>query len=279
VPNPARKGPGKVALFRMGPLPVEVIQPGEASNDANSEYIDTRGEGISHIAFFVDDIEAETAKLVEKGIPMLLTERVEGKVISHYFDTRQYGGLVLELKQKGAFPDWEHGFSAWQDISGNSWRLFHVSLIVRDLDKTLAYYQSLDLISSTIQASREEARRVSYEVHGEVRDVPNHSRKGPTKVRLTRIGPLPLELIQCGEAHRDANSEYFDSKGEGISHIAFFVDDIEAETAKLAEKGVSLLLTERVEGEVISHYFDTREFGGLVIEMKQKGAFPDWEQG
>lgn len=35
--------------------------------------------------------------------------------------------------------------STWKDIRENNWRTFHLSLIVKDLDKTLAYYQSLGL--------------------------------------------------------------------------------------------------------------------------------------
>lgn len=165
--------------------------------------------------------------------------------------------------------------STWKDIRENNWRTFHLSLIVKDLDKTLAHYQSLDLISSVLQSG--DDRHVRYEVHNQAERNKDSERTGPTRVRITRMGPLPLELIQCGAASNDANSEYIDNKGEGISHIAFFVDDIEGETAKMVDKGVRLLLTERVEGKVISHYFDTREYGGIVVEMKQKGAYPDWE--
>ena len=277
-PDSPRKGPGKIGVFRMGPLIVEMIQPGEASSDANSEYIDTKGEGISHLAFFVDDIEAETTKLVGKGIPMLLTERVEGKVISHYFDTREYGGLVLELKQKGAFPDWEHGFSTWRDIRENHWRLFHISLVVKDLDRTMAYYESLGLVTAQLEISGREGSRVTYEKHTERKPAPPDSpRKGPGKVRVFRMGPLIIEMMQTAQTSYGINAEYIDHKGEGVSHLAFFVDDIEAETAKLVDKGIALALTERVEGKVISHYFDTREYGGLALELKQKGALPDWE--
>lgn len=51
--------------------------------------------------------------------------------------------------------------STWKDIRENNWRTFHVSLIVKDLEKTLAYYQSLDLISSILQSGND--RHVHYE--------------------------------------------------------------------------------------------------------------------
>ena len=167
--------------------------------------------------------------------------------------------------------------TTWEDIMENNWELFHVGLIVGDLDKTLEYYQSLGLVSSFLEFP-EEGPRPAFEIHGETRDVPNSSRKGRGKVRITRMGPLPIEMIQPGEGSSNANSEFFDSKGDGIAHIAFFVDDLEMETAKLVEKGVPILLTERVQNRVTMHYFDTRKLGGLVLELKQKGTFGDWSR-
>ena len=85
----------------MGPLPFEILQLPEGGRDANSEFLDRRGEGIPHIGFFVDDLEGETARLVEKGIQVLLVERRDERTTMRYFDTREFGGIVLELKQKG----------------------------------------------------------------------------------------------------------------------------------------------------------------------------------
>ena len=135
--------------------------------------------------------------------------------------------------------------ATWRDIIENNWELFHVGLIVGDLDKTLEYYQSLGLVSSFLEHTPEGGPRPTFEVHGKTRDVPNPFDKEWAKGRIIRMGPLPIEIIQPREARSNANSDFFDSKGDGIAHIAFFVDDLEGETAKLVEKGISILLTER----------------------------------
>ena len=48
----------------------------------------------------VDDLEAETASLVEKGVDKLMTLTVDEQDTMHYFDTRKEGGLLLELIQR-----------------------------------------------------------------------------------------------------------------------------------------------------------------------------------
>jgi len=79
------------------------LQYNEDSEGPNNEFIVDKGEGIAHVAFFVDDLEAETTKLVEKGIPIVLTGKRGDWTFMHYFDTREFGGLLLELQLKGTF--------------------------------------------------------------------------------------------------------------------------------------------------------------------------------
>jgi len=164
--------------------------------------------------------------------------------------------------------------STWTDIMESNWELLHLGYIVKDLDKTLEYYQSLGLVSAYHEFPKER-HRISVKIHGKPKNPPNPSRKGPGKQQIIRMGPLPLELIQVGEGSSDPNSEFFDTRGEGIAHIGFIVDDIEAETAKLVEKGVDILFTLTVDDRETMHYFDTRKYGGLVLELLQRGTWGD----
>ena len=157
--------------------------------------------------------------------------------------------------------------TTWEDVVENTWELFHVGLVVRDLDKTFEYYQSLGLVSSVLKR-RAGYTRPTFEEYGKPREKQN----SPAKVRIFRIGPLPFEMLQYNEGGRTANKEFLDSKGEGVAHIGFLVDDLEAETAKLVEKGVPIVLTERTQNRVTMRYFDTRKFGGFLLELKQKGT-------
>ena len=161
--------------------------------------------------------------------------------------------------------------TTWEDIIENTWEIFHLGPVVRDVDKTFDYYQSLGLISS-LRKRRAGFTERTVEEHGKPRERQDY----PTKARIFRMGPLPFEMLEYNEDSKAYNKEFLDSKGEGIAHIGFIVDDLEAETAKLVEKGIPIILTGRVENRVNMHYFDTRKFGGFALELLQKGTWGDF---
>jgi len=61
--------------------------------------LETKGEGINHLGFLVDDIDREVAKLVKKGFKVISS----GKFLTGggfaYFDTGKVGGILFELIQ------------------------------------------------------------------------------------------------------------------------------------------------------------------------------------
>jgi hypothetical protein len=82
------------------------------------------------------------------------------------------------------------------------------------------------------------------------------------------LGDITFELVTPLEGDTPVK-EFLEQKGEGIQHIGFFVDDIEAETAKLASKGFKI--TQSAETPtVIWAYYGTDAVGGVSIELMQK---------
>ena len=64
--------------------------------------LERAGEGVGHVAYTVDDLEAETAKLVERGFPVILSIRHAGNDTRSavYLDTRsKFSNLIIELMQ------------------------------------------------------------------------------------------------------------------------------------------------------------------------------------
>ncbi len=160
----------------------------------------------------------------------------------------------------------------WTGVTESDWQLLHLGLIVRSLDETLAYYESLGLISATHRFPR-VPHDIRFTTHRQTSAPPSPHRSGPGKLRIVRMGPLPLEIIQIGEGVEDVNGEFVDRHGDGISHIAFMVEDLERETEKLVGKGVEQIMTLVVDDQVTMHYFDTRASGGLMLELIQRN---DW---
>jgi catechol 2,3-dioxygenase-like lactoylglutathione lyase family enzyme len=145
-----------------------------------------------------------------------------------------------------------------------NWKFHHVSVAVRDMQKAIEFYQSLDigpfppllgpegkvpLTGKTLWGKPAE-----YEL-----DL-RHAEGG--------VGDLVFEVVQPLEGETPIK-EFLEKKGEGIHHIAFFVDDLEKETAKMAEKGFTI--TQSGETSTVKWaYFDTDKVGGVCIELMQK---------
>ena len=58
-----------------------------------------RGEGINHLGFFIDDVDKEVAKLVEKGAELIQIGKFERGGGFAFFDTRKFGHFLIELIQ------------------------------------------------------------------------------------------------------------------------------------------------------------------------------------
>jgi len=88
-------------LGTLGPIGVELLQPVQG-HTVHKELLETTGEGIGHIAYGVDDLAEETAKLVDKGFPVILSIIPPGqtKRSAVYIDTRSaVSNLIIELMQ------------------------------------------------------------------------------------------------------------------------------------------------------------------------------------
>ncbi len=83
----------------MGQVELELIEPGEEES-LWREFLDTRGEGINHLGFFVDDIDKESTELEKKGFRVLYSSRFQNGGGATYFDTAKIGGILMELIQR-----------------------------------------------------------------------------------------------------------------------------------------------------------------------------------
>lgn len=90
----------KTAFLQSGPNKIELL---EASVDDSpvAKFISKKGEGIHHIAFEVDDIVAEMARLKSEGFVLLSDEPKHGadnKLVC-FVHPKSAGGVLVELVQ------------------------------------------------------------------------------------------------------------------------------------------------------------------------------------
>jgi len=128
--------------------------------------------------------------------------------------------------------------------------------VVSDIEKTCRYYEStfgMGPFSEVIDVDMDGAFLRGKPV------------KTKIKVAFAQSGDVQVEFIQPVEGE-NVYTEFLASKGDGIHHLAFQVDDMDAIKAEFAKKGFEPVFHRDMDVMEFA-YFDTSEFGGLMIEF------------
>lgn len=89
------------SFFEMGESKIELL--GATSPDSTiAKYVDKKGEGIHHIAFAVQDIEAEVARLKAEGFQPIseAPKRGADNKMVFFFHPKSTNGVLIELCQE-----------------------------------------------------------------------------------------------------------------------------------------------------------------------------------
>jgi methylmalonyl-CoA/ethylmalonyl-CoA epimerase len=88
------------SFFKIGDQKIELLQA-TTSDSPIAKFISKRGEGVHHIAFDVDDINAEIARLEHEGFELIQNtpkHGADGKMIA-FLHPKSSGGVLVELCQ------------------------------------------------------------------------------------------------------------------------------------------------------------------------------------
>ena len=122
----------------------------------------------------------------------------------------------------------------------------HVAIAVSDIDETLAFY-----------------RDVFGTGESEVEDIEDQA----VRAALVRIGGSQLELIQPTDPEGGV-AKFIERRGEGVHHIAFEVDDLQASLDALNEHGVRTIDNAPREGlSGMIGFIHPRSTRGVLIEL------------
>jgi methylmalonyl-CoA/ethylmalonyl-CoA epimerase len=135
-------------------------------------------------------------------------------------------------------------------------RIDHVGMAVRDLDAAIAFYE------------RTFGVRV---VHEEVNE-----EQGVREAMLA-VGDSGSCIQLLAPLREDSPiGRFLERSGEGIQQVAYGVDDIDAASAELRERGVRLLYDEPRRGTAGSriNFVHPKDAGGVLVELVE-AASPD----
>ena len=132
--------------------------------------------------------------------------------------------------------------------------LHHICIVVRDIDKSVAYYESVGIGPWQDYPPLTEYTRLT---------APNPEAFYALRYKLANLGNVQLQLCQPPELDCPQR-RFLDSRGEGVYHIGFESDLGEA-TAAAAEAGLNVLASGQRDNGSGFIYFDTAADAGVVL--------------
>ena len=141
-------------------------------------------------------------------------------------------------------------------------KLHHISIVVRDAEKTQKYYESIGIGPWVDYPPMKEYVKI---------DVPDENGFYNLKIKCVQIGPVQLQLVEPGEGD-SLYKDHLQEKGEGVFHIGFEVNDIGATDAEIEAIGLNVLSSGRRENGSGFSYLDTATEAGVVLLVRQSPA-------
>ena len=144
-------------------------------------------------------------------------------------------------------------------MTGIFQHLHHLCIVVNDLEKTVAYYESLGV--GPWFDYRKKGAYLEF-------DVPNKAASDAMRYKCCDIDNVQIQLCDPGSLD-SPQKRFLDERGEGVYHLGFEVADRDAAEAKGRALGLGVVARgKRVDGSGFC-YFDTREEAGIVLEVRK----------
>ena len=126
----------------------------------------------------------------------------------------------------------------------------HIGIAVKDIEVACSLYEKL--LNTTIYKTEEVASE-------------------GVKTAFLQTGPNKIELLEASSEDSPI-AKFIIKKGEGIHHIAFEVDDIVVEMARLKSEGFVLLSDEPKLGadNKLVCFVHPKSAGGVLVELVQE---------
>ncbi len=140
-------------------------------------------------------------------------------------------------------------------------RTYQVGVVVRDMERAVEFYERLGIGPFTEGPSAHTTLRRIYG-----KDAPDARLRG----LIAQMGSIEFELLQP-VAGKTVQGDFLKTHGEGIVHICAYTDDLDADLDALTSLGYEVISYAELSDGGKFAYFDTREVGGLVLELFQVG--------
>jgi methylmalonyl-CoA/ethylmalonyl-CoA epimerase len=137
--------------------------------------------------------------------------------------------------------------------------LHHICIVVSDLDRAVKYYESVG-IGPWLDYPPLDGFTAEL-------DVPDHAAFLRLKYRYANLDNIQIQLCEPGEGG-SPQRRFLETRGEGVYHLGFGVDDCDAAEAHGIAAGLRVGARGRRPDRTGFTYFDTREDAGVTLEVR-----------
>jgi methylmalonyl-CoA/ethylmalonyl-CoA epimerase len=143
----------------------------------------------------------------------------------------------------------------------NYTRLHHVGVVVKDMDKAIAYLESMGIGPFS---AGQNMKKVTIPFKGELHGKPAEWK---TTISNANLGNAELELLEPTEGNQ-ALKESLDATGEGLHHIGFLTNNLESAMAEQKKLGAKIWTRSLMPGQRNFVYFEGTALGNIAIEIR-----------
>ncbi|MGE0211958.1 MAG: VOC family protein [Parvibaculaceae bacterium] len=138
-------------------------------------------------------------------------------------------------------------------------KLHHICIVVADIDKTQAWYESIGIRPWQPYPPMTEYVDLS---------VPNPEAFRNLKYRFCNLTSIQLQLCEPGK-EPSPQRHFLETRGGGVFHVGFEVPDADAAEEKAKNSGLSVLMRGRRENGSGFDYYDTADIAGVILVTRQ----------
>jgi methylmalonyl-CoA/ethylmalonyl-CoA epimerase len=153
-------------------------------------------------------------------------------------------GEVMEINQPGKYT-----------------RLHHIGLVVKDIDRAIAYMESIGIGPFM---ARDGIKKFTVLFKGELHGKPAEWK---TTISNAQLGDVQLELLEPTTGAQ-ALQESLDATGEGLHHIGFLVRDLDSAIEHGKNNGLKIWTMSKNDKGPGFVYFEPTATCQLAIELR-----------
>ncbi|GAB4133299.1 MAG: hypothetical protein Kow001_25380 [Acidobacteriota bacterium] len=255
-------GEARVVFGRFGNVRVQWVEP-RGGHNAFQDFRHRHGSGVfslMHRTPSAEAFQAEVDRLSGLGVNVLQAGEVPfdaGTIRYTFFDTAPEGKYTLGLLH---FPNDNEGPFLIPPDNPSGRTVSQFAFVVKALEPVSAYWARLGWPAMQI-------------THGPLTDKKFRGRPADFDMKLgwQRHGQVVYEWILSTRGP-DIYGEHLEEHGEGFHHLAFQVEDMDADLAWWAERGYPETMSggwgeKGKPGSGRFAYVDARRLGGIALEL------------